>query len=98
MKKVQLVTAFFLLLLTACTVLPAQAVFSAVTNTDKVKIYSEPTDSATVLAVLKRGDVVKVHTKSADGQYWEVDHKGTHGWIIFKYLSPRDPSIETKHW
>jgi SH3-like domain-containing protein len=99
MRKLQVMTGLLLVVLLAvCTVLPAQTAFSAVTNTDKVKVLAEPTAAATVLAVLKLGDVVKVLAKSADGQYWEVEHKGTHGWIIFKDLSPRDPRAEKNHW
>ncbi len=65
-------------------------VFTAVTNADQVKIFSEPAPSGTVVSVLRLGDVVKVYQKSPDGQYLEVEHKGSHGWVIFKYLSPKD--------
>jgi len=79
-----------LLVLVTCIVLPAQAVFSAITNTDKVKLFAEPAPDAAVIEVLKKGDVVKVFEKSADGQFWEVEHKGNHGWIISHKLSPKD--------
>ena len=99
MSKLQVITGLLLVVLLAvCPVLPAQAAFSAVTNTDKVKVLAEPTAAAAVLAVLKLGDVVKVLARSADGQYWEMEHKGIHGWIIFKDLSPRDPRAEINHW
>ncbi|HWR09260.1 SH3 domain-containing protein [Sporomusa sp.] len=71
-------------------------VFTAVTNTDQVKIFSEPTPSSMVIEVLRLGDVVKVYQKSPDGQYFEVEHKGNHGWIIFKYLSPKDHRYSTE--
>lgn len=91
MKKLQgLVGVLLLLALTTCTFLSAQAVFTAVINTDKVNLLSEPANSATVVKILKLGDIVKVYSKSPDGQFWEVEHKGTHGWIMFKYLSPKD--------
>ncbi|QDR82840.1 SH3 domain-containing protein [Sporomusa termitida] len=71
-------------------------VFTAVTNTDQVKIFSEPTPAGTVVSVLRLGDVVKVYQKSPDGQYLEVEHKGKHGWVIFKYLSPKDNRYSTE--
>jgi SH3-like domain-containing protein len=79
-----------LLLLTTCLVLPVQAVFSAIANTDKVKLFAEPTPTAAVVEILKKGDVVKVSEKSEDGQFWEVEHKGNHGWIMSHQLSPKD--------
>lgn len=87
-----------LLILITSTALSAQAVFTAVTNTDQVKLYAEPNIAANVVEVLKLGDVVKLYKKSPDGQFWQVEHKGNHGWIIFKYLSPKDHrySVETQ--
>ncbi|MDF2570935.1 MAG: hypothetical protein K0R55_2539 [Sporomusa sp.] len=76
--------------------LPAQAAFTAVTNTDKVKVFFEPTTNSPVVEVLKVGDVVKVYTKSPDGEFWEIDHKGNHGWIIIKFLSPKDHRYSTE--
>ncbi|WP_434131403.1 SH3 domain-containing protein [Sporomusa sphaeroides] len=91
MKKLQVLAGvLFLFALITCTMLPAQAIFTAVTNTDKVKLLSEPTASAAVVKVLKLGDVVKVYKKSSDGQFWEVEHKGSHGWIMLHFLSPKD--------
>lgn len=72
-------------------------VFTAIANTDQVKIYSEPTPSGTVVSLLRLGDVVKVYGKSPDGQYLEVEHKGNHGWVIFKYLSPKDHRLSTDY-
>ena len=79
-----------LLILVTCMALPVQAAFSAITNADKVKLFAEPSPGAAVVEVLKKGDVVKVFEKSEDGQFWEVEHKGNHGWIISHQLSPRD--------
>lgn len=82
--------------LVTCFPLPAHAVFTAVTNTDKISLLAEPTPTSTIVEVLSLGDVVKVFKKSTDGQYWEVEHKGNHGWIIFKYLSPKDHRYSTE--
>ncbi|HWR44826.1 SH3 domain-containing protein [Sporomusa sp.] len=71
-------------------------VFTAVTNTDQIKMFSEPRPASTIIEVLRLGDVVKVYQKSPDGYYWEVEHKGNHGWIIFKYLSPKDHRYSTE--
>lgn len=91
MKKIQFLAGIlFIFALITCTALPAQAIFTAITNTDHVKLLAEPTASSATVEVLKLGDVVKVYKKSPDGQFWEVDHKGNHGWILFKYLSPKD--------
>jgi len=79
-----------LLIIITAMVLPVHAVFSAIANSDKVKLFSEPSPDAAVVEVLKKGDVVKVLEKSDDGQFWEVEHKGQHGWIISHQLSPRD--------
>ena len=65
-------------------------IFSAVTNADQVKLFSEPAETSAIVKVLKLGDVVKVYGKSSDGQFYEIEHKGNHGYIIFKYLSPKD--------
>ncbi len=94
MKKTQLLAGVFLMFVfMTCVMLPAQAIFTAVTNTDQVKLLAEPTPSAAVVEVLKLGDVVRVYKKSPDGQFWEVEHKGNHGWIMFKYLSPKDHRV-----
>lgn len=91
MKKLQVLAgALFLFALLTCAMLPVQAIFTAATNTDKVKLLAEPTASAAVIKVLKLGDVVKVYEKSSDGQFWEVEHKGSHGWIMIHFLSPKD--------
>ncbi len=91
MKNIPLLPRLVLLLiLLICIVLPVQAVFSAVTNVDKVKLLAEPSTTATVVEVLKNGDVVKVFEKSEDGQFWKVEHKGNHGWIKSNQLSPKD--------
>ncbi|CVK20206.1 SH3 domain-containing protein [Sporomusa sphaeroides] len=91
MKKLQVLAGvLFLFALITCAMLPAQAIFTAVTNTDKVKLLSEPTAAAAVVKVLKLGDIVKVYEKSPDGQFWEVEHKGSHGWIMIHFLSPKD--------
>lgn len=79
--------------LAICLTLPVNAVFTAVTNTDKVKIFAEPTPASPIVEVLKAGDVVKVYKKSPDGEFWEVEHKGNHGWISLKFLSPKDHKI-----
>lgn len=91
MKKTAFITPFLVsIVFFFCLATPAQAVFSAFANTNKAKIYSEPNESAAVVEVLRLGDVVKVHTKSPDGQFWEVEHKGNHGWVAQKHLSPKD--------
>lgn len=79
-----------LFVLITCIALPVQAVFSAIANDDNVKLFAEPTSTAEVVEVLKKGDVVKVLEKSEDGRFWEVEHKGHHGWIISSQLSPKD--------
>jgi hypothetical protein len=79
-----------LFVLVTCIALSAQAVFSAIANTDKTKLFAAPAPDAAVIEVLKKGDVVRVFEKSADGQFWEVEHKGNHGWIISHQLSPKD--------
>lgn len=89
MKK-QAIKLFLLLILTTCAVLPVQAVFSAVTNTDQVKLFANPDPASPVEEVLKIGDVVKVSSKSDDGQFWQVEHKGHQGWIKVYQLSPKD--------
>lgn len=91
MKNYRLFRKLLLLfILITCIALPVQAVFSAIANADKVKILAQPAPTAEVIEVLKKGDVVKVFEKSADGKFWEVEHKGHHGWIIFSQLSPKD--------
>ena len=91
LKKIPFLPKLLLLLmLITSTALPAQAVFSAVTNVDQVKLFSEPTPSATVIETLKLGDVVRVSSKSEDGQFWQVEYKNHQGWIIFQQLSPKD--------
>lgn len=91
MKKIFFIPKLLLLLmLITCAVLPVQAVFSAVTNVDQVKLLSEPAPSATVIETLKLGDVVRVYNKSDDGQFWQVEHKQHLGWIKFNQLSPKD--------
>ncbi|SMD07950.1 SH3 domain-containing protein [Sporomusa malonica] len=82
--------------LAICLSLPAHAVFTAVTNTDKVKLFAEPTPTSPIVEVLKLGDVVKIYKKSPDGEFWEVEHKGNHGWIILKFLSPKDHRYSTE--
>ncbi|MGL5514329.1 MAG: SH3 domain-containing protein [Sporomusa sp.] len=72
------------------------AVFTAVTNTDNVKLFAEPASDSAVVKTLRLGDVVKVFTKSPDGQYWQVEHKGTGGWIIHHHLSPKDHRYSTE--
>ncbi|WP_371364227.1 hypothetical protein SRRS_50330 [Sporomusa rhizae] len=94
MKKPAIITTFLIgIVFFLCLATPAQAVFTAFANTNKAKIYSEPNESAAVVEVLRLGDVVKVYTKSPDGQFWEVEHKGNHGWIVQKHLSPKDTKI-----
>lgn len=91
MKKSPYISKLFLLLvIIICATLPVQAVFSAVVNTDHVKMYAEPNPAAPVIETLKLGDVVKAYGKSADGQFMEAEHKGHHGWIMFKHVSPKD--------
>lgn len=91
LKKCPVITKLILLLiLVLCIALPVQAVFSAYTNVDKVNMFSEPTPSATVVEVLKIGDIVKVLDKSEDGEFWRVEHKGHYGWIKSYQLSPKD--------
>lgn len=91
MKKIPFFPELLLLLmLITCLVLPVQAVFSAVTNVDQVKVFAEPTLSAPVIETLKLGDVVRVYNKSDDGQFWQVEHKNHQGWIIFSQISPKD--------
>jgi hypothetical protein len=79
-----------LLMLITCAAVPVQAVFSAVTNADQVKMFADPDPSSPIEEVLKIGDVVKVNSKSDDGQFWQVEHKGHHGWIKVYQLSPKD--------
>lgn len=94
MKKPAITTALLIgIAFFLCLATPVQAVFTAFANTNKAKIYLEPDESAAVVEVLRLGDVVKVYTKSPDGQFWEVEHKGNHGWIVQKYLSPKDHKI-----
>ncbi|WP_021167809.1 hypothetical protein SOV_47800 [Sporomusa ovata DSM 2662] len=91
MKKIPFFPELLLLLmLITCMVLPVQAVFSAVTNVDQVKVFAKPTPSAPVIETLKLGDIVRVYSKSDDGQFWQVEHKNHHGWIIFSQISPKD--------
>ena len=91
MKRIPFLPELLLLLmLITCTVLPVQAIFSAVTNVDKVNLLSEPTPAAAVIETLKLGDVVRVYSKSDDGKFWEVQHKNYHGWIMLNQISPKD--------
>lgn len=79
-----------LVLLVTAIALPGQAVFSAIADADNVKLFAQPSPTAAVVEILKKGDVVKVLEKSEDGKYWEVEHKGHHGWIISTQLSPKN--------
>lgn len=90
MKKTIVSTILLLLLLSTVAAASAQTLFAAITNVDKVKLLDAPSPSAAVVEVLKLGDVVKVYGKSADGQYWDAEHKNHRGWIKFNQLSPRD--------
>ena len=91
MKKIPFFPELLLLLmLITCMVLPVQAVFSAVTNVDQVKVFAEPTPSAPVIETLKLGDIVRVYSKSDDGLFWQVEHKNHRGWVVFSQISPKD--------
>ncbi|BBB93206.1 MAG TPA: SH3 domain-containing protein [Methylomusa anaerophila] len=67
----------------------ASFTFIGYANSDRVKVYSSPSTTDSVIEELKLGDFVKVVGKSPDEDFWEIQHKDKHGWVLVKYINPR---------
>ena len=55
---------------------------------DGINVRQQPTQTAKILGGIKRGEVLPVIGRSADGKWFEVLYKGVGGWVFASLVKP----------
>ena len=70
------------------TVAPAASIPSAIVIADGINVRQQPNPTAKILGGIKRGEVLLVIGRSADGKWFEVLYKGAGGWVFASLVKP----------
>lgn len=64
----------------------------AVNTTNNINVREKPAQNSKILGTARRGDVLPVVGKSADGKWYQVSYKDGTGWVLGSLSKPNEPA------